>query len=248
MVEAAAVIKLRLNPDKETAKILDHQSKIANWLYNHLLEKANELRVKYRQNPSDEISKILYTKRGLRNEIPKIKKEHPFLTTVHSSPLKNSALRLSDAIQKHQATKKKNKKRKIRGWPKFRSWKAKWFSLFYDEPGKGYYVLDEKLYLSLGMVREKSGKSRRRRPLAIPILESQKLNKKEIRNLRIVKQGGVYSAVFTIMRKLPDKKTTAIGDSKFTSNSFQSFPVFPDERWFLSDNEIEHQVENYDSI
>ena len=43
-MEVVTVVKLRLSPSKETARILDGQSKISNWLYNHLLERANHLR------------------------------------------------------------------------------------------------------------------------------------------------------------------------------------------------------------
>jgi len=65
---------------------------------------------------------------------------YQLLKVVHSSPLKNTALRLSDAIQTHQKSKKGKRKGKEVGWPKFRSWKQKWFSLFYDEPEKGFKI------------------------------------------------------------------------------------------------------------
>ena len=75
-------VKLEIVPDKADSRILDGQSKICNWLYNHLLETANNLRNHYRENRADEIASVLYTKRGLRDLIPDLKKEHPFLKTV----------------------------------------------------------------------------------------------------------------------------------------------------------------------
>lgn len=217
MEQVATVIKLKLEPDKETAEILDGQSRICNWLYNHLLEKANDLRDDYKKNPSEEISKMLYTKRGLRNLLPEIKEEHPFLKVVHSSPLKNSALRLSDCIQTYQKSRKGKRKGQATGWPKFRSWKSHWFSLFYDEAEKGYCIEDRNLKLSLGL-----GEDRKQRSLTIPMQEASHLQGKIIRNLRIVKQAGVFSAVFTVLRELTDKKPMeSIGSSLFFPGSFQ---------------------------
>ena len=217
MEQVAAVIKLKLEPDKETAEILDGQSRICNWLYNHLLEKANQLRDEYKKNPSEEISKMLYTKRGLRNLLPEIKQENPFLKVVHSLPLKNAALRLSDCIQTYQKSHKGKRKGQATGWPKFRSWKAHWFSLFYDEPDKGYCIEEGKLKISLGL-----GEDRKQRFLAIPIQQVSHLQGKTIRNLRIVKQAGVFSAVFTVLREIPETKTmVSLGSSLFFPGSFQ---------------------------
>ncbi|GJM17767.1 MAG: hypothetical protein DHS20C13_30940 [Thermodesulfobacteriota bacterium] len=222
MKEVPTVIKLRLKPEKGIGEILDGQSRIANWLYNNLLERANKLREEYKENPSEEISKTLYTKRGLRNLLPGMKKEHPFLKVVYSSPLKNTCLRLSETIQTYQKSRKKKRKGKKTGWPKFRSWKAAWFSLFYDEPGKGYSIKEGMLHLSLGM-----GEDRKQRKIKIPIQESKVLERKNIRNLRIVKQAGVFFAVFTTIREIPEvKPTLAIGNSFFHPKSFPDYNDF----------------------
>ena len=82
-----SVIKLKLNLDEESRQVIEGQSRICNWLYNNLLQQANQLREQYRETQSQDIAKTLYTKRGLRNLIPEMKKEHPFLRTVHSSPM-----------------------------------------------------------------------------------------------------------------------------------------------------------------
>ena len=118
-----SVRKIRLDLKKEQPQILDGQSKICNWLYNHVLEKANDLRVQYRRTLDEEISKTLYTQRGLRNLIPDIKIDHPFLYAVHSSPLKNAAIRLSGSIQDYQDCRHGRRAGKPTNWPKFRSWK-----------------------------------------------------------------------------------------------------------------------------
>lgn len=200
MKEVIAVLKMRLELDNPTMDILDGQSRICNWLYNQLLDKANHFRQEYRERQDPIIGKTLYSKLGLRNLVPLLKQENPFLKVVHSSALKNVALRLTASIQTYQKSKKTERKNKS-GWPRFRSWKARWFSLFYDEPMKGYRIEDGKLILSLGM-----GEDRKQRAISLTLPKSHLLKDKLIKNLRIVKQSGVYSAVFTISRSLPEAK------------------------------------------
>jgi putative transposase len=194
--EALKTIKLQLLADDVTFRSLDGQSKICNWLYNHLLEKAHFLRQQFIKSQDKESAKIVYTKRGLRNQLPLLKEEKPFLKSVHSSPLKNTSLRLSQAIGAHQKSKKGKRAGKIVGWPKFRSWQAKWFSLLYDEPGKGFKLDHNQLILSLG----------ERVYLTFTLKDSSLLKDQTIRNLRIVKQSGTYYAIFTVTVKLPAQK------------------------------------------
>ena len=193
-------IKLKLECSKQTDLIVDGQSKICNWLYNHLLEKAKELKKQFIKTQDKVIAQILYTKRGLRNLIPNLKKENPFLKTVHSSPLKNAALRLSGAIQDYQKGNKGKRKNKT-GWPVFRSWRAKWFSLFYDEPNKGFKVLGNKLILSLGT--DENGK---RLSVEFVIKDIYRLKGYNIRNLRLVKENNIFYAIFVVKTKIPEKK------------------------------------------
>jgi len=195
------VLKLKVDADPQTISELDGQSRICNWLYNHLLEKSLEMKREFIQSGNPEASKTLYTKRGLRNTLPQLKKDHPFLKVVHSSPLKNTALRLSDSIQAHQKSKKGKRSGKQMGWPKFRAWKQGWFSLFYDEPEKGFKVRDKTLVLSLGM-----GQDGKHRSLALELPEAHLLKDKTPRNLRIVSELGNYYAVFTIQKDLPVRK------------------------------------------
>jgi len=196
-----AVIRLALTLTKEEAQVLDGQSRVANALYNKLLEKAIALKKEFIETQDLERAKTLYTKRGLRNLVPKLKQEHPFFKVVHSSPLKNAALRLTEAIQAYQKSKKGKRKGKRVGFPSFRAWKRKWFSLFYDEPNKGFKIGTSELTLSLGV--DRAGK---RNSLIIPMKKTHLLKGKAICSLRLVKEGSLYYAVFTVCRKLPEKK------------------------------------------
>lgn len=201
MASVISIIKLRLLPDMQTAVCLDDQSRKCNSLYNRLLEKANQLKLEFKETGNFEVAKVLYGSRGLRNLVPGIKNEHPYLKSVYSSPLKNTALRVTDCIKVYQDSRKGKRGGKQAGWPRFRSWKSGWFSLFYDEPNKGYCVEQNILNLSLGL-----GFDRKRKSLKIPIIDSHILAGKTIRNLRIVKDGNMFSAVFTVMRAVPDTK------------------------------------------
>lgn len=84
------------------------------------------------------------------------KKEYPFLKSVHSSPLKNTALRISESIQAYQESRKGRRMGRQSGWPRHRSWSEHYFSPSYDEPNKEFKVSGCDLYLSLGT--EETGK------------------------------------------------------------------------------------------
>jgi putative transposase len=153
-------VKLPLEVQDDQALSIEGQSKILNWAFNHLLETANTKIEELKKTKDPEVAQLLlktiYSEKGLRNLLPALKKEKPFLCAVHSVPLKNAAIRLSKSIRRFQENKKKPKKEQIRvGWPKFRSSKRKFFSLLYDEPGNGFQFEYEpmqgwSLRLSLG--------------------------------------------------------------------------------------------------
>ncbi len=201
MKEILSTISLDLHPDKKSAHCVDDQSRKCNSLFNNLLEVANDKRQKARETGDKEVVKTIYSAYGLRNLVPKIKEEHPYLKSVHSSPLKNAALRLTGAIQDYDDSCKGRRKGKKIGWPRFNAWKSNWFSLLYDEPGKGYKVIGNILHLSLGV-----GLDNKRRSLQIPIADAHLLKDQDVRNLRIVKAHGIFRAVFTVVRKVPDPK------------------------------------------
>ena len=196
-------IKIPLVVGAQEAAVLDSQSRIANWLYNQLLEQANSLRQQYRETEDqprrDLIGLILYTERGLRNLIPELKAQHPFLKVVYSSVLKNAALRLSKAIRDYQASRHGRRKGKPVNWPKFRAWKRAWFSLQYDEPHKGYTLAGRALTLVLG--QDAAGQQ-----LSLSLTLAERLppwvNHDHIRKSRIAKEGHLYSVIFTVERKL----------------------------------------------
>ncbi len=195
--QPVCAVKLPLEMDTKTQAILDGQARICNKLYNILVEKANTLRDEYIQTQSPEIVKTLYTERGLRDLLTGLKEAFPFLKTVHSSPLKNAALRLSKVIQDYQKSRKGKRKGKETGWPHFRSCKV-WFSLLYDEPNKGFKVNHNQLKLSLG-----ADKDKKRLYAKVTLQESYRLKGKVIRNLRVCKEANTYFAVFTVDHKLP---------------------------------------------
>lgn len=198
---SSSVVKIPLKVNQKQGQILDGQSKICNWLYNHLLDHANQLKKEYIETQDSSIVTTLYTERGLRNLLPGLKKDKLFLKTVYSSVLKNTALRLSASIQTHQKSRKGKRKGKKTGWPRFRSWTRGWFSLLYEEPNKGFRIENSTLKLSLG-----SGVERSSRYLYLPLQSVKGLKNKEVRNLRIVKQSGLFYAVFTVRYAIPKKK------------------------------------------
>src|ERR1700730_2564675 len=91
MPQATKVIKLLLQGEESEFYSLDGQSKICNWLYNHLLEHANNVKKQAIEMNNFDKAKVIYTERGLRNLVPSLKTKHPFLKSVYSSPLKNVA-------------------------------------------------------------------------------------------------------------------------------------------------------------
>ena len=197
-----SVLKIKLNVLPDEAKVIDEQSRICNWAYNHLLTVCNELKKSFIEKGDKEAAKILYSKRGPRNLLPPLKKEYPFLCRVHSSPMKNTALRLSQSIKAYQDSRKGKRKGKETGWPRYRSWSNSYFSLLYDEPQKGFKAQGSKLTLSFG--KDEEGK--RIRVTAIMEKSLTGFRKAEIRNLRITKQLGIYYAIFTVRRQEPDSK------------------------------------------
>jgi putative transposase len=199
-----SAVKIAIKVDKQAEALLDGQSKIANWLYNHLLEKANVLREQYAQTQDPEIAKTLYTEHGLRNLVPGLKAYYPFLKTVYSSVLKNAALRLSKAIRDYQDSIHRRRAGDQMEWPRFRSWKHKWFSLQYEDPQRGFSLDGQVLMLKFGTNAE--GKQLKvivtlKEPLPSWVTSSQ------VRQLRIVKEGGHFAAVFTVERVLPEPKS-----------------------------------------
>lgn len=203
-MKQATGLKIRLRVDEEMAQILDGQSKICNWLYNQLLEKANTLRAEFIASggKDEQVALTLYSRYGLRDLIPAMKQEFVFLKSVYSSPLKNASLRLSAAIREYQRSRRQERQGSGVGWPRFRSWKRKWFSLLYEEPWKGYRLQGPRLLLSLGV-----DQNARRLKLALELIEPLPYPQNRVKSLRIVKEAGRFYAVFVVERILPKTGT-----------------------------------------
>lgn len=200
MVKHAVKIKVVFDPDSE--RVLDSQSAIINWTRNRLLENANLLLKTFKETQDSTAGKILYTKRGLRNLLPNLKKECPFVKSVHSSPLKNSALELSASIQAYQKSRKGKRSGAKTGWPKFSSQKKKWSSLFYDEPDKGFKLDGKILSISLGQTED----GKRLKVVGHLKISPTQMKNEKILNFRLKKQYGQFFAVFTVERTLPKQK------------------------------------------
>ncbi len=187
-------IKIEYILDEQNKNVLDGQSRICNWAFNHLLKVANDLKKDFIKTGDKTLCKTIYTQRGLRNLLPKLKDNHLFLKSVHSSPLKNSALRLSQSIKNYQDFRKGKRTGTKVGWPRFRSFKRSYFSLLYDEPNKGFRVSGSFLTLSLG-VNEKGERLKVAGRLKNNLSKFKDI---EIKNLRVTKSGERYFAVFTV--------------------------------------------------
>lgn len=188
--------KIQLDVTIETGQLLDAQSKKCNWLYNQLLQRANELKAQFIASDGQDsaAAKTVYSKTGLRNLVPTLKAENPFLKTVYSSPLKNAAFRLTAAITEYQ---KSRRGERANGhqveWPHFRKWKKKWFSLLYDEPWKGYSLNGRELTLSFG-----KDENQKQYQAVVTLTESLPFDKPQVKQLRITKEIGTFYAVFTV--------------------------------------------------
>lgn len=124
------VKKVKINITKEQQAILDSQSKICNWLYNHYLSVS----ISYYKM----FGKSL-TYQRINSSFSKFKDKHPFLKTVNNTVLKNTLRTLEKSFKNFFRRLKNGNKKK--GFPKFNSWKLKWRSLEYDK-GKGFKILD----------------------------------------------------------------------------------------------------------
>ncbi len=181
--------KIEIVFEEKDSQILDGQSKICNWLYNQLLQAT----IEDYKNGND---KKLLSGRNLRNYATKMKLDNNFLYSVHSSPLKNTAIRVKESYEKFF--------NKNCSYPNFRSFKKKWFSLFYDEPNKGFKILDSRnLRISLG-------KNEFNKTIHIKGYLKEKFDLKDnekVKNFRLCKQqGNKFYAIFTLEKENTSKK------------------------------------------
>lgn len=201
--------KVSLVVPEDDARVLDGQSKICNWLKNRLKDEVED-RIKLLadipkpaqgEEPSDQAKELLQaisTAQGLRNLVPELKEQFPFLKVVHSSPLKNIALRVADTIDRFQKSKRKQGKAAAHSqWLAYSSWKRDWTSLEYEEPNKGWNV-EEFGWLRLSLGANAEG---RRLAVRLKLVDPPK-HMARARSCRIIREGrDRYYAVFTFKRK-----------------------------------------------
>jgi putative transposase len=198
-------LKIPIQFSKDDEQVLIGQSKILNWSYNYLLSHANDLRSEYLKSQDEDTGRTLYTKYGLRNLLPTLKREENkiFLKSVHSVPLKNAALRLTSVIQDYQKSRKGKRKGLKVGWPKYRSFKRGFFSLLYDEYGNGFRIEGRECRISCGM-----GEKGKNKVYLTGTLEKsiKNFSNIEIRNLRITKDETTFYACICVRKILPEVK------------------------------------------
>lgn len=184
------VKKVKVTFKKDDELILDGQSKICNWLYNQLFDACQK---DYKEN--DNKMKLLEG-RNLRNFSTSLKKKYTFLNTVFSSVLKEPSTRLLKAY--------KSFFKGDTGYPKFRSWKKKWFSLVFDEPNKGWDVLNNgtQVLVSLGVIPDMPKAKGKRNPAVIGTIKEKVILRsgEQFKTFCLCKQQGIFYAVFTIER------------------------------------------------
>ncbi|MGL5347843.1 MAG: RNA-guided endonuclease InsQ/TnpB family protein [Peptostreptococcaceae bacterium] len=181
--------KIEIEFDENYTYILDGQSRICNWLYNQLLQATIEDYQNGNQNK-------LLSGRNLRDFATKMKESNRFLYTVHSSPLKNTAIRLKESYTKFF--------NRNCSYPNFRSFKKTWFSLYYDEPNKGFKLLDSR------NLRVSLGKNELNKQMYVKGYLKEKFQLEEsekIKTFRLCKQqGNKFYAIFTIEKEDKPKK------------------------------------------
>lgn len=159
------------------------------------VDKVTKEKVEYQLTLSREqqLLNLLFTENGLRDLVPDLKDRHPFLKAVHSSPLKNVARRLNKSLRHWSDSKAGRRKGPKLGFPKYKAWKRDWYSVEYEEPGKGWSVQDgHVLKLSLGVDTEGE-----RLTLELPMV-SPPLGLSKAAGVRLVKRAGHYRAIFTV--------------------------------------------------
>lgn len=182
--------KVELILTESEKRIIDSQSRTLNYLYNMLLDKVE---TEYKENKDSTLLKGY----NLRNLIPKIKEEKPYLYTIHSSPLKNVALKLKQSYQMFF--------KGINNHPHYLSFKRKFFSLYYDEPNKGIKIKEDKVRISLG-------KDVNNNRLYINARIKEDILPYKIRNFRITRDNNKYYLIICLQKEQVNK---AIDRNKF---------------------------------
>ena len=162
---------------------LDYVSNVLRTAYNNLLGDTIH---DYKENNNKK--DLLKNSYNLRNYLIQNKKGTDY-EFIYSSLVKNTAMRLKDTYKRFF---------KGNGFPKFKAYNRKWFSLYYDEAGKSPKVNGNKVLIKLG--KDKDGNN-----LNFECKIKGYLNE-EFKTCRIIKRKdkNKYFIQFTV--ELPDKK------------------------------------------
>ena len=124
---------------EDDALILDGQSRIANWSYNKLLECTID---DYKNNNNNLKLNNGYNGRNYFKKY--IKPNNLFTKSVYSMVIDSSVMRVKKSFKQFF-------ERGCIGYPKFSSWKKKWFSLEYEKPNtQGIKIIDSNITFTLG--------------------------------------------------------------------------------------------------
>ena len=186
------VRKIKINVTKEQQLLIDSQSKIANWLYNHYLAVSIRYYRLYHKT-------LTYCR--MNHSFSKFKDKHPFLKTVNNTVLKNTLRTLEKSFKSFFRRLKKGDNKA--GFPKFKSWKLKWRNLEYDK-GCGFKLFDKKtLKLNFGRVLNKETGKKFIPSITINLKEEIEVNPQQV---TITKTYNKYYACFRCEREKPKIK------------------------------------------
>lgn len=119
--------------------IIDGQSKICNWIYNKVLSDTID---DYKNNENKLKLTSGYNSRDYF--VRQIKPQNLFTKSVY-------AMVAADASTRVKTSFKQFFERKCIGFPKFNSWKEKWFSLNYEKPNsQGIKIINKNITFTLG--------------------------------------------------------------------------------------------------
>ncbi|HVA91282.1 MAG TPA: transposase [Chloroflexota bacterium] len=197
-------LRMRLAVPPEAAALLDAQSRIHGWWHNHLVERVNAIRS---QRDDQTVRQLLYSPYGLRNLLTEAKQTQPFLRSCWTYSLQAVAIRMTATVKKTRTAPRSPAP--WAGWPRFHRWSTDWAALEYHALTGGFTLANRTLKLTFG--REEDGSQihcsvslvERLPPYARPSALTPAVKATHpIRGLRIIREHGVYYAVFIVRREL----------------------------------------------
>lgn len=197
-------LRMRLVVSPEARTALDAQSRLHGWWHNQLVARVNEVRDQ-RDDPA--IRALLYGPYGLRNLLTETKQTHPFLRGCWTYSLQATALRMTATIKATRTARPSAVP--WSAWPRFHRWSTTWAPLEYHSLTGGFRLEGRTLTLTFGRelptciltLAERLPAFARPATLTSAVKATH-----PIRGVRIVREHGVYYAVFTTRRALVAEK------------------------------------------